>query len=93
VVAAPSPVTSVTDFGGEVVDTRSLEVEREEECDLGWSDAGSGGNSMGAVSCGSRGNGEKGGVWPRRALKEEEEEGGLGNARRGGEAVGVRHRQ
>jgi hypothetical protein len=61
VVAAPSPVTSVTDFGGEVVDTRSLEVEREEECDLGWSDAGSGGNSMGAVSCGSRGNGEKGG--------------------------------
>jgi hypothetical protein len=47
VVAAPCPVTSVTDFGGEVVDTRSLEVEREEECDLEWSDADSGGNSMG----------------------------------------------
>jgi hypothetical protein len=47
VVAAPSPVALAVDSGDGVVDTRSPEVEREEECASGWSGASSEGNLIG----------------------------------------------
>jgi hypothetical protein len=49
VVATPSPVASALDFGCEVVDRWSPEVERE-ECASGWSGAGIGGSLMGGSS-------------------------------------------